>query len=266
MKTALRSTLVVLAMLPTLALAHSPFLLPSATVLSKPAWITVDGSATDVLFDYSAPLRLSELIVSAPDGSAVTPENDLTGKLRRVFDLNLQQTGTYRITGVTGGVNARYKDAEGKNKSWRGAAADFEKNVPKDAIDLKLGESAGRIEAFVTVGKPTPINATGKGLELVPVTHPNDLYSGEEARFRFTLDGKPVAAGMKVEIIAGGRRFRNANEEIELKTDANGAVKVKWPTPGLYRIEIAMKDDKTSLPQIKERRISYAAVLEVLPQ
>ncbi len=266
MKTAIRSTLAALAVLPALAFAHSPFLLPSVTILSKPAWITVDGSATEELFDYSAPLRLNELLISAPDGSAVAPENDLTGKLRRVFDLNLQQAGTYRITGVSGGLAARYKDAEGKNKSWRGMAADFEKSVPKDAPELKLSESAGLVEAFVTVGKPTALKASGKGLEMLPTTHPNDLYSGEEARFRFTLDGKPVAAGTKVEVIAGGRRFRDANEAMELQTDANGEVKVKWPNPGMYRIEASASDDKTSLPQIKERRLTYAATLEVLPQ
>lgn len=266
MNTAIRSTFAAFAALPALAFAHSPFLLPSATVLSKPAWITVDGAATEDIFDYSAPLRLNDLVVTAPDGSALAPENDLTGRLRRVFDLKLQQPGTYRIRGENGGILARYKDAQGKNTVWRGTAADFAARVPKDAADLKLGESVGRVEAYVTLGKPNAVRPTGQGLELVAVTHPNDLYAGEEARFRFTYDGKPVAAGTKVEVVAGGRRFRDANETIELATDANGEVRVKWPGPGLYRLEISTTDGKTSLPQIRERRLSYAATLEVLPQ
>jgi uncharacterized GH25 family protein len=34
-----------------------------------------------------------------------------------------------------------------------------------------------------------PLN---EGLEMVPITHPNDLVAGEPARFRMMLDGKPA--------------------------------------------------------------------------
>lgn len=247
--------------------AHSAFLLPSSTVLSKPQWVTIDGGVgTDMFFFNHAPLRLDGLVVTAPDGSAVAPENLLVGKLRSVFDLNLTQSGTYRVANATSGVSARYKDkATGQNKGFRGTAAAFEKDVPADAEDLQVNESVTRLETFVTVGKPSAFKPTGVGLELVAVTHPNDLYSGEEATFAFHLDGQP-AAGLEVEIVPGGIRYRDKIGEIALKTDAQGRVTLTWPQPGLYRLEVNAKDHKTTVKQAKERRLGYAVVLEVLSQ
>lgn len=257
---------VCLAVAAPLALAHSSFLLASSTVLSKPQWITVDGAAgNDMFFFNHAPLRLDNVRVTAPDGSPVAMENTSVGKLRSTFDLNLTQVGTYRISNAFAGVTARYKDAAGQQKGFRGTAAAFEKDVPPDAQDLQVNEAASRLDTFVTVGKPSPIKPTGIGLELVPVTHPNDLYSGEAATFAFQLDGAP-AAGLDVEIVPGGNRYRDSQGDFKIKTDAQGKVVVTFPQPGLYRLEIATRDNKTSVKQAKERRLVYAAVLEVLPQ
>lgn len=256
-----------LAAASTAALAHGSFILPSSTVLSKPAYVTFDAASGNDMFYFNHNALRGDIVAIAPDGSTVPLENEVTGKLRRVFDVNMTQNGTYRVrSGNAGSVNARWKDAEGKNKMWRGPAAEFDKNVPKDAAELRVGEGASTLETFVTIGKPSEIKATGQGLEFVPVTHPNDLYAGEEATFRFTLDGKPAPADLEVDVHPGGSRYRDAIGDFKLKTNAKGEVKIKWPTPGMYRIEIEMKDGKTSLPQIKERRLAYAAVLEVLPQ
>jgi len=250
-----------------LAQAHSQFLLPSSTVLSKPQWITVDGGVgTDMFFFNHAPLRLDGLAVTAPDGSALTPENVVTGKVRSAFDLNLSQPGTYRIANANAGVTARYKDkATGQNKGFRGTAENFAKDVPADAEDLQVNESVSRIETFVTVGKPSTPKAIGVGLELVPLTHPNDLYAGEKATFAIRLDGQP-AANLDVEVVPGGNRYRDKINEIALKTDAKGEVSITWPQPGLYRLEVRTSDNKTTVKQAKERRLLYAATFEVLPQ
>ena len=78
-------------------------------------------------------------------------------------------------------------------------------------------------------------------------------------------DGKP-AAGLEFEITRGGTRYRNAQEEIKVTTDANGEFSVTWPEAGMYWLETGTEDSKTSLPQARQRRLSYVATLEVLPQ
>ncbi|MDP3549989.1 MAG: DUF4198 domain-containing protein [Novosphingobium sp.] len=137
--------------------------------------------------------------------------------------------------------------------------------IPAGATDLDLTETTGRNEFFVTAGEPsdTLFKATGKGLEFVPVTLPTDLVSNEPGQFRFLVDGKP-AAGLEVEVIPGGRRYREADQAQKLKTDAQGLLTVNWPGAGFYWINASHTDDKPSNPKAAKRRMSYTATLEVL--
>ena len=124
---------------------------------------------------------------------------------------------------------------------------------------------------FATPATPAP-SATEETLldvtlplELVPTTHPNDLYAGEAAKFRFLLDGKPVP-GLAVQVIAGGTRYRDAPQPMNFKTDKDGAIAITWPASGLYWLDAVVEDDKATVPNVKKRRATYNATLEVLPQ
>ncbi|MDK9690473.1 DUF4198 domain-containing protein [Azospira sp. APE16] len=247
------------------AQAHNAWLLPSSTVLSKAQWITVDAAvANDLFFFNHNALNLDNLSVTAPDGSKVAPENLAKGKLRSVFDLNLTQAGTYRVAVVNAGIMASFK-LKGEPKRWRGSAEAFAREIPAEAEELNVNEMAGRNETFVTVGKPSALTPIGKGLELVPVTHPNDLVNGEAATFQMLLDGKP-AAGLEVTVTKGATRYRNQLGEMKLKTGADGKFSVTFPEAGMYWLDAELKDSKTSVKAAKERRVTYAATLEVLPQ
>ncbi|MBM0108290.1 DUF4198 domain-containing protein [Steroidobacter sp. S1-65] len=268
MKTALRVVAVASALLaPFASHAHKMWLLPSATVSTVDQWITVDAAVSNDLFYFNhVPLRLDNLAITAPDGTKVTAENAHTGKYRSVFDVQLKQNGTYKVALVNQGLFASYEE-NGARKRWRGTAARFANEVPADAKNLEVSESVGRVETFVTAGKPTEaaLKPANVGLELLPLSHPNDLYAGETSKFRFLLDGKP-AANLQVVVQPGGTRYRNEQQEQQLKTDANGELSIDWPTPGMYWLETTMQDQKTSLKQAKQRRLSYVATFEVLPQ
>ena len=268
MKTALRAVALGAALLaPFVSHAHKAWLLPSATVSTVDQWITVDGAVSNDLFYFNhVPLRLDALAITAPDGSKVAPENSHTGKYRSVFDVQLKQNGTYKVALLNQGLFASYEE-NGARKRWRGTAEKFATEVPKNATKLEVSESLGRVETFVTAGKPsdTALKPANIGLELVPVTHPNDLYAGEAAKFRFLLDGKP-ATDLEVVVQAGGTRYRNEQEEQKLKTDDKGELSINWPTPGMYWLETGLQDQKTSVKQAKQRRLSYVATFEVLPQ
>lgn len=249
------------------AFAHKAWLLPSDTVLSQQGWITVDAAVSNDLFYFNHnPLRIDSLVVTAPDGSSVAPQNPATGKYRNTFDLQLTKDGTYRVALVNHSLNASY-EADGKMKRWRGTPETFAKEVPANAPKLQVTQQSSRVETFVTVKAPTTdtLKISGSGLELQPLTHPNDLFAGEAAKFRFVLDGKP-APDVKIEIVPGGSRYRNAQKEILVTTDAKGEFSVTWPTPGMYWLEASAQGAKPSIPQAKERRASYIATLEVLQQ
>ena len=254
------------ALVPIDALAARAWLLPSQTIIANSGgWVTVDAAMADDLFSMNqGALNVDALLVTGPDGQPIAPQNPAKGKTRASFDLELRQPGTFRISVADDAVMARWEE-DGKPKRWRGPAADMAANIPAAAAKLDVEQMLRRVETFVTVGKPSALAMIGKGLELVPLTHPNDLYAGETAKFRFLLDGKP-AKDLEVEIIASGTRYRDAPGEVLLKTDAKGEVAVKWPAAGLYWLDAGLQDEAASAPNVKKRRASYNATFEVLTQ
>ncbi len=258
-----------IALLPTAASAHRAWMLPSATIVSgDDAWVTVDAAVSNDLFYFEhQPLRLDGVKAWLPDGTEGKIENGATGRYRSTFDLHLTQKGTYKIGTSMGGIMGGYTLNGEKKRLPRGLTADkLAAAIPAGATEVQLSEGINRNETFVSNGAPTDtvLKPTGKGLEFTPVTHPNDLVVGEPATLGFTLDGKP-AAGLKVALIPGGIRYRNALNEMDLVTDAKGQIVVKWPAPGFYWLNASATDKKVSVPQATERRLGYVATLEVLP-
>ncbi len=220
------------------AQAHRQWMLPSSTVLSgADSWVTVDAAVSNDLFYFEHfPMSTDNITVTQPDGSAGQVENAAKGRYRSTFDVHLTKPGTYRIASVSTGVMGSYMLNGKRERLPRGTTKDtLAKAIPAGATDVQTAESASRNEIFVTLGAPTTtiFKPTGVGIELVPVTHPNDLVSGESATFQFLLDGKP-ASGLKVTVIPGGIRYRNALGQMDLTTGADGKVSVNWPQPGLY--------------------------------
>lgn len=267
-RTSLRVATLALAIgLPMAAHAHHPWMLPSATVFSgNDPWVTVDAAVSNDLFFFEDfPLRLDGLLVTGPDGKSVEAANINTGKRRATFDLQLIQSGTYKLSIINNALGASYK-VDGQQKRWRGTPEALSREIPANAQELKVTQSQGRIETFITAGKPnrTALAVTGSGLELLPVTNPNDLVVGDTATFQFLLDGKP-AVGVDVNVIPGGIRYRDKLLDVTTRTGTDGKIRLTWTGPGMYLIDASVANQKPTVPQATERRASYSATLEVLP-
>jgi len=256
--------------------AHKPWLLPSSSQVEAGrdgnAWVTVDAAISEGLFDIDhQPLKLDGIEVTGPDGAKVAMENVSNGKLRNTFDLKLVKTGTYKIALVSQSVFGSYKDKEGNVKRFRGTEETLAKDVPADVTEVKLSRTDSRLETFVSNGDASKevLKTTGKGLELVAVTHPTELRAGEKATFRFLLDGKP-AANQGVSLIPGGVKYRGTLGEIRKTTDANGELTFVLPAAGAYMVSsswpAATPQAPGQPPQMPPRRATYAAVLEILPE
>ena len=264
-----------LASVPAMLSAHRMWLLPSATVFSgTDSWVTIDAAVSnDLFFADHQPLRLDAMKVWQPDGTEGRLQNAMTGHYRSVFDVELDKPGTWKVgtqmTGVMGsftvdGVEKRVGSRGGPPRPGQPAPLTVA-DIPANATNVKLFEMAARNEVFLTAGAPTTtvFAPTGKGLEFVPVTHPDELVAGQPARFRFLIDGKP-APGLKVTVIPGGKRYRDAEGAMDLTTGADGVVSVIWPGAGMYWLNATANDAKTSAPRATERRMSYATTLEVM--
>lgn len=275
MKKTLSAALLLLAMP---ASAHNLWIKPSATTVSgEEGWVTFDAAAsTDVFIPDHQPLRMEMIKAYAPTGTEVKLDNAMTGRYRSTFDLRLTQPGTWRVAVENAGVQGSFKlNGENYRVGGRppapGAAQTGPKYVPggpgfalpAGATDVKLTQTASRNEVFVTLGKPTEIKPSGKGLEMMPLTHPADLISDEPGHFRFLVDGKPIA-GLEVRLIPDGRRYRDAQGEITAQTDAAGEVKISWPAAGLYWMNATYTDTASTLPNVGGRRFTYVTTIEVM--
>ena len=254
------------------ASAHRAWLLPSSTVLSgDEAYVTFDAAISNTIFhpDHFA-MNASDLVVTSPDGEAVEVENLARGRYRTTFDLKLDKEGTYKLTSASSGIRAIWRDDEGKRKMWPGRGEaykpeEFATAVPQNAKDLRVMQTSRRVETFVTLGAPSTdvFTPSNQGLELIPVTHPNDLFATETATFNLLIDGEP-AVGAEVEVVRGGMRYRNDQETIKVTSDEKGQIEITWPQAGMYFVEISYQDGKANKPATT-RNGSYSGTFEVLP-
>lgn len=254
------------------AQAHKPWMLPSSTMIEgKDAWVTIDAAISEDLFDVNhMPLKLDGLVVTAPDGSTVKPENVMQGHMRSSFDVALNQSGTYKASIVSQNVMASYT-LNGETKRWRGSEEALVKEVPAGAQDLKVSRMQSRLETFFSANALSDgvFKPSGSGLEFMPLTNPTDLRAGEKATWRFLIDGKP-AAGQAFSLIPGDVRFRGMLGEIRLVTDTKGELTFTLPAGGRYMVSSSWPaqapagDGKP--PVMPARRLSYAATVEILPQ
>lgn len=262
----IRISALLLAIAPGVGEAARAWILPSQTIVANSGgWVSFDAAQADDLFSVNqAILPIDQLVITTPDGAPVEPQNAAKGRSRSTFDLELRKPGTYRVAVAGDTITARWEE-DGKPQRWRGAPAEMAAKIPANAAKLEVEQLQRRVETYVTVGSPTELKPSGTGLELVPLRHPNDLYAGEPARFRFLLDGKP-ASDLEVEIIAGGTRYRDSPDEMRLKTDKEGVVTITWPSTGLYWIDAGVADENASVPNVRKRRATYNGTFEVLPQ
>lgn len=275
MKTFILPALAILAAVaaPMSAQAHRGWLTPSHTVLSGDSfWVSFDAGASNGVFiaDH-APLRLSPetLSITAPDGSAGVADHLMQGAYRTTFDVEINKPGTWKIANASAGLNVAWT-LNGEPGRWRGPEAEMAANIPAGATNVVSAFSANRLETFVTLGNPTEtvFTPTGVGIEMVPVTHPNDLVAGEAGTFQFLKDGQPYADA-DVIVARGGLQYRDNPEEQTLKTDAEGKVSITWPEAGMYWVNTAWRDPAAPAgggrngPPVASAQ--YTAVLQVLP-
>jgi uncharacterized GH25 family protein len=236
---------------PMAAQAHRQWILPSSTVLSgAEAWIGVDGGISNGVFiaDHAA-MRLDNVKVTAPDGTDVPTEHAQQGQYRSTFDVHLTKPGTYRIANASAGVNATWM-LNGTPGRYRGPEAGLAAAIPAGATDVVSAKSASRLETYVTLGDTSTeiFTPTGVGIELVPVTHPNDLVAGEAATFKLIRNGQPLADA-EVTVARGGTRYRNNPEETTVKTGADGAFSVTWPEAGMYWVSTTWRPAGAPAPR-----------------
>ncbi len=225
------------------ASAHTPYVVPSNFAPRAGQTIAVDASFAETFFVPEAAFDQSQFTVTGPDG-AEAPLAAQVMKTRTVAEYTLSAgTGTYRIsTGPRLGALFRTWEQNGKRESSRDPAV----KIPAGAKVVSDFQSLTQAISYVTVGDPdrAALAPRDKGLELVPVTHPNDLYVGETFDFIVQYDGKPLTE-QAVEITEAVWSSDRKPQVANLKSDATGHVRLPLSTAGTW---IALTRYRTVAP------------------
>lgn len=251
-------------------LAHRSWVLPSMSIFSSDgAWVTFDAAiSNDLFFPNHHAMGLEDMKAYAPDGKEVSLENKSDGEIRSTFDLQLNQSGTYKIQSRRGMLSARWEEA-GEKKRWRGNVEGFEKSDMSSKEGIELTDYNVISETYITNGKPDKVALapSKKGLELsFTNTHPNDLFTGEKSTFTLLYDGKPIE-GIGVEVYQGNDRFRDKVEPLKATSDKEGHFSISFEEAGRYWLSASYEFDAPDMKGVPVKKaFSINATFEVFTE
>lgn len=221
--------------------AHRAWIVPSTSIVSGDnAYVTFDAAVSnDLFFPDHMPMRVEAIVITAPDGSTVKPENAMLGKYRTTFDLKLDQKGTYRIAQVSsgGGRGGPRPGMTPGGPAPGGQVAGQGGEPPRPAPAPVLGDPNGPYMAQWTEGadtkrwRGTVAEFTAQGIDKKPGV---ELSTSNRRVETFVTSGKPtpIALTNKGLELAGGTHPNDlySGEMVSLKFADNGkpAANVKF--------------------------------------
>lgn len=255
-----------IALLGTLAAtasAHTPYLAPNDFAPRAGATVTLDAAFAETFFVPEVAFDDSRFNVAGPDGASTPLTTVQVMKTRTVAEYTLpQHAGTYRFsTGPRLGALFRTWEVDGKRHSSRDPA----EKIPAGAKVIADFQSLTQAETYVSIGAPdrAALAPRGKGLELVAITHPDDLYVGETFEFELRYDGRPLPA-QPVEITEAVWTSDRKPQVETITTDANGHAVLKLQQAGTW---VALTRYRTPAPAgapVAEYSNSYTLTFRVL--
>jgi len=260
------------------AAAHAPYLKPSSFAPHHP-FVTVEAALTEgSYFVPDIPIRGDGgYWVTGGAGPAVKVEAAATLKELVIVEAPLPADGTYRIsTGERPGRSGKWAKIDGVWKMVRPAGAPggpgggpgggraIEESAVPAGAETMVSQSFLRADTYVTKGAPTrgALRPTGQGVEVEPVTHPNEVFAGEAFKFNLLNDGKPLA-GVAFNIARAGDLYAEKRFGYSSKTDANGTASVTLTQPGAYVLEVNYPARAEGATEPMPRSTVYSLTFEV---
>lgn len=247
------------------ASAHTPYLAPNTFAPQPGQTVTLDAAFAETFFVPEAAFDQSHFSITGPDGRDVEPARMQALDTRTVLEHTLgKQPGTYRVSsGLRVGAQFRTWELDGKRQTVR----DPNVAMPKGATLIASFQSRTLAETYLSVGKPDrrALAPRNRGLELVPVTHPNDLYVGESFAFTVQYDGVPLA-GQTVDISEAVWTSDRKPTQVSVTTDAAGRATLKLDRAGTW---LALTRHRTPAPAdapVREYSNSTTLTFQVLEQ
>ena len=248
----------------TPASAHTPYIVPTTFAPERDVVAVQGGMSEENAFIPDFGLRGDgDWSVTGPDG-VTTPAKPANFKAITILEASVPTAGTYRIsTGERPGRGGKAAKVDGVWRSVRPAPPAGAPAAPAGPARMERGEGEGArgpgpinaadvpagaetidtqgfqiAETYVSKGAPSAaaLKPRGKGFEIEPITHPNEIFLDDGFTFRALVDGKPVA-GLQVAVHRGGELYDAGRTMIEATTGADGKATIKFAKAGAYMLE-----------------------------
>lgn len=221
------------------ALADSPYLRPNVFDASNMDHVTVEAGFTDDIFAGRVAMRSDHWNVFGPNGEVPIPGVTYLSQIS-VFEAPTPTDGTYRISSGRreGRIAKMYRSA---TAGWRFVGE--EAGVTVAEADQVETQSITVADVYVTRGEAGEVPAArGTGVEVIPVTHPNEIVEGEDAVFQLLIDGQP-RGGLPITVFREAGRYDGRLVEAEVVSGPDGRFTVKPSAPGAYLTLIRYRDE-----------------------
>jgi hypothetical protein len=269
--------------------AHSPYLQPTQFAPTRGYVAVLAALTEEVYFVPDFALRGEGFFLVDPEGRRSEIKNVAPMKSFVAAEADLPADGTYRITtGDRAGRSAKFAKIDGRwlavrqprpgqqqrqegqqrQQAERQRAGQMERGGPQG--DLPAGAEIAEMravvvaETYVTRGAPSDaaVKPTGKGFELKPLIHPNEIFLDTGFPFEILMDGKPVE-GVALEVFRGGNAYEDKKVYGEVTTDVAGRATVAFDRPGVYVLTTRYPGRPAPGEAPPPRSYSYALTVEV---
>ncbi|MGE4429468.1 MAG: DUF4198 domain-containing protein [Sphingobium sp.] len=239
--------------------AHTAYILPNIFTANIEEYVTLESAFAEKFFHAEIPVDAEDFHVVLPDGNRAAFEGVHKHRQLVILESPIKQDGTYRFTtGVRLGRVGKVALVDGQ---WRPVQGDA---VPAGAKQVKTSQTETVSDAYVTKKAPTraAVDKPIGRLVIQPVTHPSDVYLDGKFDLKVLFDGKPLA-GQTIVLDRGGAEYDAVKFHRELTTGADGAVSLKFDTPGVYLIMTRHRADAPAGSATDERSYTTALTFEV---
>ncbi|MBL4826282.1 MAG: DUF4198 domain-containing protein [Spongiibacteraceae bacterium] len=205
--------------------AHTPYVAPLTFEPVMGNMASFDAAFAEHFFIAEKAFDNSEFQITTPAGKTISPDSVTRLKTRVVIEHQLKDEGTYRLTtGARVGAEFYIYELEGKEKR----AMDPKKPLPKGAKIKQHFRSITRADTYISNKKPnnTALKVEQIGLQLLPLTNPNEVFAEEVFQLKLLHDGKPLS---KHELLAYPASTKNKPIPLAFESNKNGVIHVTLP-------------------------------------
>ena len=172
--------------------AHQQWLAPSFVFQAgESAWLSFDHTFGDRRFQPSSgPGSYYSWWIVGPDGLRRNVPHLFLGKTRTVGEIELTESGTYRIEAVEDLMPWTQIKVDGEDRWQPGTRANFDGfEIVRSRVYFNKSVSYVTLDSI----SQSTLAGTGAPLEIVFEDHPSELRAGDRVRVKVLASGKPLA-------------------------------------------------------------------------